>query len=189
MPISWSSENYVKLLSALLAAHPELKPDYEKIAVCFGDGATYDAINNCMRRIRAKAEELRKEVETGVRPNVTPNPTPRKRNATGQSKSKKGFIEEDGDDEEILTPSKKKARLIEGGSPTPVKTEGNGTTGKKNQNGTTATAIIDILDSDDENSGKSEAAVKREANPVAVKTETTGNTTAYDYDSEDDYRE
>ncbi|KAF3137564.1 hypothetical protein TWF703_004989 [Orbilia oligospora] len=170
MPISWSSENYVKLLSALLAAHPELKPDYEKIAVHFGDGATYDAINNCMRRIRAKAEELRKEVETGVRPNVTPKPTPRKRNAAGQSKAKKGFIEEDGDDEEILTPSKKKAKLIEEGTPASIKKEGNG-------------------GSDDENIGQSGVAVKREANSAAVKTETVGNTTAYDYDSEDNYRE
>ncbi|KAF3174831.1 hypothetical protein TWF788_008634 [Orbilia oligospora] len=189
MPISWSSENYVKLLSALLAAHPELKPDYEKIAVHFGDGATYDAINNCMRRIRAKAEELRKEVETGVRPNVTPKPTPRKRNVAGQSKAKKGFIEEDGDDEEILTPSKKKAKLIEEGTPTSIKKEGNGGIRKKAPNSVLATTIIDVLDSDDENIGQSGVAVKREVNSAAVKTEMVSNTTAYDYDSEDNYRE
>ncbi|KAF3280189.1 hypothetical protein TWF970_002941 [Orbilia oligospora] len=189
MPISWSSENYVKLLSALLAAHPELKPDYEKIAVHFGDGATYDAINNCMRRIRAKAEELRKEVETGVRPNVTPKSTPRKRNAAGQSKAKKGFIEEDGDDEEILTPSKKKAKLIEEGTPASIKKEGNGGVRKRAPNSVMAATIIDVLDSDDENIGQGGVAVKREVSSAAVKTETFENTTTYDYDSEDNYRE
>ncbi|KAK6361689.1 hypothetical protein TWF730_005403 [Orbilia blumenaviensis] len=193
MPISWSSDNYVKLLAALIAAHPELKLDYHKIAVYFGDGATYDAIQSCMRRVKSKAEELRKEVETGVRPNITPKPTPRKRNSSGQGKGRKGFVEEDVDDEEILTSAKKKAKLIEEDSPTPVKkeggikTEGNG----KFQNKLGGNAMgsnfefINISDSEDGDVGNSNSCAKA----VVVKAETVANKVVYDYDSEDDYRE
>ncbi|KAK6534342.1 hypothetical protein TWF281_005665 [Arthrobotrys megalospora] len=189
MPISWSSDNYVKLLAALLAAHPELKPNYEKIAIYFGDGATYDAIQGCMRRVRTKADELRKEVETGVRPNVTPKPTPKKRAAGTPGKGKKGFIEEDVDDEEILTPAKKKAKLIEEGTPTPIKMEGKASGRKKAKGSAKTPTVIDILDSDDESPVLSDVKVKREVNPVVVKTETTANRIPYHYDSDDDYRE
>ncbi|KAK6351082.1 hypothetical protein TWF718_004255 [Orbilia javanica] len=189
MTISWTPENYVKLLAALLAAHPELKLNYHNIAVYFGDGATYDAIEKRMRLIRNQANELRKEVETGVRPNVAPKPTPKKRAAGGQSKGKKGLAEEDRDDEEVITPAKKKAKLIEGVTPVSVKSEEDGSTRKKTNKSAAAPVVIDILDSDEENPTLSEINVKRETNPVVVKTETTGNTITYQYDSEDDYRE
>ncbi|RVD88458.1 uncharacterized protein DFL_002643 [Arthrobotrys flagrans] len=74
-------------------------------------------------------------------------------------------------------------------TPTPIKTEGSGSAQKKAKGGATAPTVIDISDSDGENLGRNEVAVKREANTVVVKTETTGNTIPYDYDSEDGYRE
>ncbi|KAK6502987.1 hypothetical protein TWF481_008023 [Arthrobotrys musiformis] len=191
MPISWSADNYVKLLSAILAAHPNFKPNYHNIAIYVGDGATYDAIQGCMRRMKNKAEDLRKEIETGVRPNVTPRPTPRKRTSTGAGKggSKKGFMDDDVDDEEeVLTPAGKKARLIEEGTHMPViKTEGG--MQKKAKGDDVTSAIIDLLDSDDENSGLNNVKVKSEVQPVVVKTETTVNPLTDYYDSEDDYRE
>ncbi|KAK6341005.1 hypothetical protein TWF696_009317 [Orbilia brochopaga] len=209
MPIQWTSENYVKLLAALLAAHPALKPDYKAIAVYFGDGATYDAIQGCMRPIRRRAEKLREEVEGGLRPDTPPRPTPKKRGAGGGAGSKGkggGLLDDEAvDDEEPITPAKKKARMIEGSTPTPTPTKstnGRGSsrgaknsTGGRNGRGTPAKPmVIDLLDSDDDvglvTASTPVKSVKQEPK-VEVKSESKLSNGAADYmgDSEDEYRE
>ncbi|KAJ6262211.1 hypothetical protein Dda_3016 [Drechslerella dactyloides] len=203
MPISWSSENYVKLLAALLAAHPALKPDYKAMAVYFGDGATYDAIQGCMRPIRKRAEKLRQEVEGGMRPDTPPRPTPKKRGAGGGSSSKgkaRGLFDDEVDDEEPITPAKKKARMIEGSTPTPTPTKstnGRGNSRGRSGKGTPAKPmIIDLLDSDDDSNIRPVTAstpVKgiEQETKVEVKSESklSNGGTGYNGDSEDDYRE
>ncbi|KAF3918975.1 hypothetical protein ABW20_dc0108818 [Dactylellina cionopaga] len=189
MPITWSSENYVKLLAAVLAAHPEFKPDYRNIAVYFGEGATYDAIQGCMRPIKKKALQLRQEVETGVRPNTTPKPTPKKRNAPGTastSKGKKYFIQEDVDDEEFFTPTKKRSKMTNDGTPTPMKSSNKDGVGKAK--GTTPELlVIDLLDSDEEEIKPDTVKIKSETKPVVV-VKTESKTHDF-YESEDDYYE
>ncbi|PWW72685.1 hypothetical protein C7212DRAFT_335867, partial [Tuber magnatum] len=74
--VAWTAENCQRLLAALVSAHPELKFDYGKIAVLFGQGATYDSIAHRFRNIRAEAKTLRTQVEPGASP---PTSAPRKR--------------------------------------------------------------------------------------------------------------
>ncbi|KAK6528740.1 hypothetical protein TWF694_003979 [Orbilia ellipsospora] len=203
MGITWNHENYVKLLAAILAAHPEFKPDARAVAVYFGDGATYDAIQGCMKPIRKRAQQLRHEVETGLRPNIPPKPTPKKRNAGGSAtpnpKGKKVYHDEDEvDDEELFTPAKKKAKMIEDGTPTPtprIKAKNLG--GKKvgsagKAKGSSTPLVIDLLDSDDDNDdgdGLGAVEVKQEHRPsVMVKSETRMLSSHDDY-SDDEYNE
>jgi len=113
--IVWNSANYVKLLAAVLAAHPELKPKYAQIAVFFGEGTTYDAIEGCMRPIRRRAQALREEVEGGDRADIPPAPskqTPkkRKRGADDLSSGDEHQIEVI-DLEELKTSPSKKAKI------------------------------------------------------------------------------
>jgi hypothetical protein len=74
MPITWTAEKYQKLLSAVIAAHPQFKLNYREIAVYFGESATYDAIEGCFRPIKKRAAQLREEVQSGKRPSVPPAP-------------------------------------------------------------------------------------------------------------------
>ncbi|EPS41054.1 hypothetical protein H072_5046 [Dactylellina haptotyla CBS 200.50] len=200
MPITWSHENYVKLLAAILAAHPEFKPDCKTVAVYFGDGATYDAIQGCLKPIRKKAQQLRQEVESGMRPSTPAKPTPKKRHAAGTPSSKKGKIYQDDevDDEEFITPVKKKARMVDSATPTPIKTKGLGEKRARSGSakGSSAPPVIDLLDSDDDSDDNDLCSmkIKHEA-PVAVKFESTPKASklvtsmsSY-YDSEDDYNE
>ncbi|RPA99552.1 hypothetical protein L873DRAFT_890652 [Choiromyces venosus 120613-1] len=73
--VVWTAENCQRLLAALVSAHPELKLDYNAIAVLFGQGATYDSIAHRFRHIRAEAKTLRAQVKPGAAP---PGP-PRRR--------------------------------------------------------------------------------------------------------------
>ena len=52
MPVTWTAEKYQKLLSAVIAAHPEFKFNYREIAIYFGESTTYDAIEGCFRPLR-----------------------------------------------------------------------------------------------------------------------------------------
>ncbi|KAF3911946.1 hypothetical protein AA313_de0201411 [Arthrobotrys entomopaga] len=207
MGITWNHENYVKLLAAILAAHPEFKPDARAVAVYFGDGATYDAIQGCMKPIRKRAQQLRQEVETGLRPNIPPKPTPKKRNAGGSttpvSKAKKIFRDDNevDDDEEFITPAKKKIKMnIEDGTPTPsIKAKNLG--GKKagsggKVKGSSAPLVIDLLDSDDDNEeeeggggGLRGIKVKLENKPPVVIKSEPRMLSSHEDDSEDDYNE
>ncbi|PLN78757.1 hypothetical protein BDW42DRAFT_174316 [Aspergillus taichungensis] len=58
--VNWKApESLDRLVGALIAAHPGLKLDYQAMAVMFGQGSTYDAIEGRFRRFRKVAEELK----------------------------------------------------------------------------------------------------------------------------------
>lgn len=127
MPITWNSDAYVKLLAAMLAAHPEFKPNLHSVAIYYGDGATYDAIQGALRPIRRRAQDLQNEISTGVRPNVLPTPKKKRPNAVGSgsvgasgggstAKARKGAFSmgEVEDDEEMITPTKKRTKISDG---------------------------------------------------------------------------
>ncbi|GKZ95920.1 hypothetical protein AnigIFM59636_009931 [Aspergillus niger] len=60
--VNWKQpESADRLFAALIVAHPSLKLDYHAIATYFGQEATYDAIQNRLRRCHALAEQLRQE--------------------------------------------------------------------------------------------------------------------------------
>ncbi|KAA8894507.1 hypothetical protein FN846DRAFT_762536, partial [Sphaerosporella brunnea] len=80
--VTWSAEKYQRLLAATVAAHPELKLNYNKIAAMFGEGTTYDSIETRYRQVKKQAKELQAEIESGIRPAEAP-PTPRKRKQAG----------------------------------------------------------------------------------------------------------
>jgi hypothetical protein len=66
--IDWSNpEMNLRLLAAECAASDHT-PNYRAIANYFGQGATYDAIENRFRWIKAEAAILKAEVESGERP-------------------------------------------------------------------------------------------------------------------------
>ncbi|PQE06653.1 polarity defective-2 protein [Rutstroemia sp. NJR-2017a BVV2] len=58
----------VRLLSAIIAAHPTLKLDYNEVAKFYGTETGYKQIWNGMRNIRNNADALRAAVEQGVDP-------------------------------------------------------------------------------------------------------------------------
>ncbi|KAI9784682.1 MAG: hypothetical protein M1816_000747 [Peltula sp. TS41687] len=87
MTIDWNTkESYQRLLAAVHAASPQTH-NYRLIATMFGQGATYDAIEGRFRKIKADAMVLKKEVESGERPEAPPRgagsakSTPRKKKA------------------------------------------------------------------------------------------------------------
>ncbi|RAH62089.1 hypothetical protein BO85DRAFT_516635 [Aspergillus piperis CBS 112811] len=66
--VNWKQpESADRLCAALVVAHPSLKLDYNAIATYFGQGATYDAIQNRFRKVHSFADQLRQEaIERGV---------------------------------------------------------------------------------------------------------------------------
>ncbi|GKZ18579.1 hypothetical protein AbraIFM66951_003460 [Aspergillus brasiliensis] len=66
--VNWKQpESADRLFAALIVAHPSLKLDYQAMARYFGQEATYDAIQNRLRRCHALAEQLRQEaIERGI---------------------------------------------------------------------------------------------------------------------------
>ncbi|KAI5841941.1 hypothetical protein DFP73DRAFT_117231 [Morchella snyderi] len=76
--ITWTAEKYQRLLAATIAAHPEIKINYNHVAAMFGEGATYDSIETRFRNVKKEAKILQAEIDSGSRPAVAP-PTPRKR--------------------------------------------------------------------------------------------------------------
>ncbi|EFR00828.1 hypothetical protein MGYG_03832 [Nannizzia gypsea CBS 118893] len=75
--VSWHKENIERLIAALLLAHPELNLNYRKMAVYFGQDASYDSIHNQFRRFRRTADEMQ-----GALGQAAPSTPIRRRNAT-----------------------------------------------------------------------------------------------------------
>ncbi|QSZ33889.1 hypothetical protein DSL72_005463 [Monilinia vaccinii-corymbosi] len=70
MPNWKTYEATVRLLSALLAAHPTLKLDYAEIFKYYGGDSTYHRIWNRLNGIKKGAKQLRKAVEAGIDPST-----------------------------------------------------------------------------------------------------------------------
>ncbi|KAM3088969.1 hypothetical protein ACMFMG_000589 [Clarireedia jacksonii] len=68
MPNWKSYEATVRLLSAIIAAHPNLKLDYNEVAKFYGSGYGYKQIWDGMRNIKKHADSLRLAVEQGIDP-------------------------------------------------------------------------------------------------------------------------
>ncbi|TAQ86433.1 hypothetical protein B7494_g5243 [Chlorociboria aeruginascens] len=68
MPNWKSYESTVRLLSAVIAAHPDLKLNYDEIAKYFGDGLKYKGAWNRLSIINRNAEALRSAVHAGIDP-------------------------------------------------------------------------------------------------------------------------
>ncbi|KAF7872419.1 hypothetical protein EAF04_003340 [Stromatinia cepivora] len=66
MPNWKTYEATVRLLSAIVAAHPGLKLDYAETSKYYGDESNYHQIWTRMSGIKRNAEQLRKAVEAGV---------------------------------------------------------------------------------------------------------------------------
>ncbi|KAF5874488.1 uncharacterized protein Bfra_004498 [Botrytis fragariae] len=66
MPNWKSYEATVRLLSAIVAAHPSLKLDYAAISKYYGDESNYQQIWRGMNGIKRNAESLRKAVDAGL---------------------------------------------------------------------------------------------------------------------------
>ncbi|TGO42507.1 hypothetical protein BHYA_0007g00060 [Botrytis hyacinthi] len=66
MPNWKSYEATVRLLSAIVAAHPNLKLDYAAISKYYGDESNYHQIWRGMNGIKRNAESLRKAVDAGL---------------------------------------------------------------------------------------------------------------------------
>ncbi|RMJ27895.1 hypothetical protein PHISP_01238 [Aspergillus sp. HF37] len=93
--VYWKSNRSAeRLLSAIFAAHPNLKLDSHAIALCYGEGASHIAIENRIRLHRKEGEKLQDEAgsvdghstPTGRYAALTPR-TPRNR-SNRESKSK-----------------------------------------------------------------------------------------------------
>ncbi|TGO70383.1 hypothetical protein BOTNAR_0001g00590 [Botryotinia narcissicola] len=66
MPNWKTYEATVRLLSAIVAAHPNLKLDYAAISKYYGDESNYQQIWRGMNGIKRNAESLRKAVDAGL---------------------------------------------------------------------------------------------------------------------------
>ncbi|PBP23364.1 hypothetical protein BUE80_DR005982 [Diplocarpon rosae] len=72
MPNWKSYESSVRLLSAIIAAHPQLKLNYDDVGRFYGDGATYMSIWHRMKIIIKNAEAIAAAVEAGLDPFQVP---------------------------------------------------------------------------------------------------------------------
>ncbi|KAI9647276.1 hypothetical protein NHQ30_003659 [Ciborinia camelliae] len=70
MPNWKTYEATVRLLSAIVAAHPGLKLDYTVTSKYYGDESNYHQIWSRMRGIQRNSEQLRKAVEAGINPST-----------------------------------------------------------------------------------------------------------------------
>ncbi|KAB8303400.1 hypothetical protein EYC80_004828 [Monilinia laxa] len=70
MPNWKSYEATVRLLSAIIAAHPGLKLDYAETSKYYGDESSYHQIWKRMAGIKKNSEQLRKAVEAGINPST-----------------------------------------------------------------------------------------------------------------------
>ncbi|TKA77588.1 hypothetical protein B0A49_01741 [Cryomyces minteri] len=75
MPDWKKAESFTRLLAAMVAATPEMKLDYRKIASYYGEGATYDSVEGRFRVIKKEAQQLKAEIEGGVRAEAPPRGT------------------------------------------------------------------------------------------------------------------
>ncbi|RDW83019.1 hypothetical protein BP5796_04510 [Coleophoma crateriformis] len=68
MPNWKTYESSVRLLSAIVAAHPELKLNYQELSKCFGGDATKSAMENRFRRIKSDAQLIKASIAKGLDP-------------------------------------------------------------------------------------------------------------------------
>ncbi|KAK4985481.1 hypothetical protein LTR66_008152 [Elasticomyces elasticus] len=84
----WKSKDAAdRLLAATIASIPGMKINVRDIAALFGEGATYDSIENRLRQVKRTAAVMRQEVDSGARPSAPPTPkkprAPKKNVLTG----------------------------------------------------------------------------------------------------------
>ncbi|PBP20182.1 hypothetical protein BUE80_DR009006 [Diplocarpon rosae] len=72
MPNWKSYESSVRLLSAIIAAHPQLKLNYDDVGRFYGDGAKYKSIWDRMKIINKNAEAIAAALEAGLDPFQVP---------------------------------------------------------------------------------------------------------------------
>ncbi|CAL3970304.1 unnamed protein product [Diplocarpon coronariae] len=72
MPNWKSYESSVRLLSAIIAAHPQLKLNYDDVGRFYGDGAKYKSVWDRMKIINKNAEAIAAAVEAGLDPFQVP---------------------------------------------------------------------------------------------------------------------
>ncbi|CZT53038.1 uncharacterized protein RSE6_14471 [Rhynchosporium secalis] len=72
MPNWKSYESSVRLLSAIIAAHPTLKLDYGEVGRFYGDGAKYKSVWGRMSVINKNAKAIAAAVEAGQDPFAVP---------------------------------------------------------------------------------------------------------------------
>ncbi|RFU25836.1 hypothetical protein B7463_g10504, partial [Scytalidium lignicola] len=70
MPNWKTYESSVRLLAAIIAAHPGLKLNYEETAKYYGDGAGYKTIWSRCAKIKDTAQALRDAVDKGIDPHT-----------------------------------------------------------------------------------------------------------------------
>jgi len=103
--ISWTAEKYHKLFAACLAAHPEFKPNCNKVAKYFGEGATYDAIETRFRPIKQQAKLIRQAVDSGESTfKLPPLQTTAKSRGVAPARTKRKL--HDGEDDEEIAEGK-----------------------------------------------------------------------------------
>ncbi|MCJ1462307.1 hypothetical protein MMC07_000907 [Pseudocyphellaria aurata] len=79
MRIDWNNKDSFKRLLAAMVAAQDMKLNYSKIAMMYGQGATYDAIEGHFRKIKKDAVQLREEQDIRVAgAPSSPTPTPKK---------------------------------------------------------------------------------------------------------------
>lgn len=57
--VTWDKDAYVKLIAAVLASHPEFRPNFARIAVKMGEGSTYDSIQSRFRGPQKMAKDMK----------------------------------------------------------------------------------------------------------------------------------
>ncbi|OAL69412.1 hypothetical protein A7D00_6531 [Trichophyton violaceum] len=121
--VTWDKANIERLIAALLAAHPDFSPDYRKMAVYFGQGATYDSINGQFRRFRQDANKMRGS-ESGTVPST---PSRRRNVASSTPRSGRGAITKSGSakkpnysNSNIETPTKKRESKMDSNKDDPI---------------------------------------------------------------------
>ncbi|KAK0124023.1 hypothetical protein ONS95_009009 [Cadophora gregata] len=72
MPNWKSYESSVRLLSAIIAAHPGLKLNYDDVARYYGDGAKYKSVWDRMNIINKNAKAIAAAVDAGQDPFTVP---------------------------------------------------------------------------------------------------------------------
>ncbi|KAI9729495.1 MAG: hypothetical protein M1818_008518 [Claussenomyces sp. TS43310] len=68
MPNWKTYESAIRLLSAVVAANPDIKLNYQDISKAFGGDCTVSALENRFRRIKADAKSIRDALSEGIDP-------------------------------------------------------------------------------------------------------------------------
>lgn len=122
MPNWKTYESSVRLLSAILAAHPDIKLNYSEIAKAFGGDCTKWAIDNRFRSLKTDAKRISDALASGLDPgdlvipanrkgrnsSIADNSAPKTPRTPKKKATKKAASDEDNedDDEAEMSPSK-----------------------------------------------------------------------------------